>query len=319
MSKVLVVGEILIDLVQEDDSFKFAIGGAPFNVAYNLSSLGDEVTFIGQVGDDFFGNYIVEKISNKKNLSLEIEKLKDRNTTIALNVTDGKNRKYSFIRKNTADYMFNYEKIRNLDLKQFDLIHIGSLFLSNIESRKLFKDFILRARENNVPISFDVNFRSDIFEGGENPISLYKEIIHSVDFIKFSDEEISLFFNDIKDERDVFETIKPKCLVITKGSKGAIALTQKETTTQNSFRVKVKDTVGAGDSFYSGFLHFYLNLDKNENNFIHSCLEFASACGSLTCKQSGAINGYKSEEEVLNFLKKQTLSLKDLMSIKINK
>ena len=319
MSKVLVIGEILIDLVQEEDSFKFAIGGAPFNVAYNLSSLGDEVTFVGQVGDDYFGKYIVEKLTNKKNLNLDIEMLKDRNTTIALNVADGKSRKYSFIRKNTADYVFNCEKIQNIDLKNFDLIHIGSLFLSNFESRKIFKELILRARENNVPISFDANFRSDIFEGEDNPVSLYKEFIDSVDFIKFSDEEISLFFKNSKDEREVFDCIKPQCLVITKGSKGAVALTQKEATTQNSFKVKVKDTVGAGDSFYSGFLHSYLNLDKSKNNFIHSCLEFASACGALTCKQSGAINGYKSEEEVLNFLKKQTLSLRDLMSIKINK
>ena len=81
--------------------------GAPFNVAYNMSSLGDEVTFVGQVGDDYFGNFILDKLREKDNLTLSIEKLKNKNTTIALNVIDGKNRKYSFIRKNTADYAYN--------------------------------------------------------------------------------------------------------------------------------------------------------------------------------------------------------------------
>lgn len=107
MSKVLIVGEILIDLVENENGFKYSIGGAPFNVAYNMSSLGDEVTFVGQVGDDYFGNFILDKLREKDNLTLSIEKLKDKNTTIALNVIDGKNRKYSFIRKNTADYAYN--------------------------------------------------------------------------------------------------------------------------------------------------------------------------------------------------------------------
>ena len=63
MKKVLVVGEILIDLVEGKDGFKASIGGAPFNVAYNLSSLGDDVTFVGQVGDDYFGNLILNRAS----------------------------------------------------------------------------------------------------------------------------------------------------------------------------------------------------------------------------------------------------------------
>ena len=291
MSKVLIVGEILIDLVENENGFKYSIGGAPFNVAYNMSSLGDEVTFVGQVGDDYFGNFILEKLRGKNNLTLSIEKLKDKNTTIALNVIDGKNRKYSFIRKNTADYAYNLNFLNNIDLQNYDLLHLGSLFLSDENSRKVIKELIKKAKQYNIPISFDVNFRPDIFDESDNVFEIYKDIFNEVDLIKF----------------------------ISKGSKGASALTEKDTYMHNSFKVKIKDTVGAGDSFYSGFLHCYLNLKSSDNDYIHSALEFASACGALTCLKDGAINGYKSEKDVYKFINDRAITKKDFLFFNFNK
>ena len=319
MSKVLIVGEILIDLVENENGFKYSIGGAPFNVAYNMSSLGDEVTFVGQVGDDYFGNFILDKLREKDNLTLSIEKLKDKNTTIALNVIDGKNRKYSFIRKNTADYAYNSDFLKNIDLQNYDLIHLGSLFLSDENSRKVIKELIKKAKEYNIPISFDVNFRPDIFDESDNVFEIYKYIFNEVDLIKFSDEETQFFFKDVNTDREIFDKLNSKCLLISKGSKGASALTEKDTYMHNSFKVKIKDTVGAGDSFYSGFLHCYLNLKSSDNDYIHSALEFACACGALTCMQNGALNGYKNEKDVLNFLKKSIVRKSDLRFLQFNK
>ena len=300
MKKVLVVGEILIDLVEGKDGFKASIGGAPFNVAYNLSSLGDDVTFVGQVGDDYFGNLILNSLKGKKNLNLNIEKLNERNTTIALNVNDSGKRKYSFIRKNTADYAFNLEKINSLDISKFNLIHIGSLFLSNVDSRKVISVLIERAKKLNIPVSFDVNLRTDIFDENTNILNIYNSFIENADLIKFSDEETPFFFNGLS-QREIFNKINAKCLLISKGSKGASALTEKETYMHNSFKVKIKDTVGAGDSFYSGFLHCYLNLKSSDNDYIH------------------AINGYKSEKDVYKFINDRAITKKDFLFFNFNK
>ena len=319
MSKVLIVGEILIDLVENENGFKYSIGGAPFNVAYNMSSLGDEVTFVGQVGDDYFGNFILDKLREKDNLTLSIEKLKDKNTTIALNVIDGKNRKYSFIRKNTADYAYNLNFLNKIDLQNYDLLHLGSLFLSDENSRKAIKELIEKAKQYNIPISFDVNFRPDIFDESDNVFEIYKDIFNEVDLIKFSDEETQFFFKDVNTDREIFDKLNSKCLLISKGSKGAEVLTEKDTYMHNSFKVKIKDTVGAGDSFYSGFLHCYLNLKSSDNDYIHSALEFACACGALTCLKDGAINGYKSEKDVYKFINDRAITKKDFLFFNLNK
>lgn len=318
MKKVLVVGEILIDLVEGKDGFKASIGGAPFNVAYNLSSLGDDVTFVGQVGDDYFGNLILNSLRGKKNLNLNIEKLNERNTTIALNVDDSGKRKYSFIRKNTADYAFNLEKINSLDISKFNLIHIGSLFLSNVDSRKVISVLIERAKKLNIPVSFDVNLRTDIFDENTNILNIYNSFIESADLIKFSDEETPFFFNGLS-QREIFNKINAKCLLITEGSKGSSLITKEAIITHTSFKVKVKDTVGAGDSFYSGFLHAYLNLDDVNNQNLNGALEFASACGALTCLKDGAINGYKSEKDVYKFINDRAITKKDFLFFNFNK
>lgn len=305
MSKILVIGEILIDLIEEDKKFNYSIGGAPFNVAYNLSSLGDDVTFVGQVGKDYFGEFILNSLRNNKNLNCAIEEIEDKNTTVALNVSLNNERKYSFIRKNTADYAYNLENILKIDFSDFDLIHLGSLFLSNLESIKIMQAIVERAKENKIKISFDVNYREDLFNSFDEAKERYKFFIDNADIIKFSDEEISLFYPNLKEE-EVIHNFNEKCLIITKGNKGSLAYIDNKIYTYSSFKVKVKDTIGAGDSFFSGFLHSYL-----KNNFANisdaeaiESLRFASACGALTCSKSGALNGYTCEKDVINFIDK---------------
>ena len=148
---------------------------------------------------------------------------------------------------------------------------------------------------------------------------IYKDIFNEVDLIKFSDEETQFFFKDVNSDREIFDKLNSKCLLISKGSKGASALTEKDTYMHNSFKVKIKDTVGAGDSFYSGFLHCYLNLKSSDNDYIHSALEFASACGALTCLKDGAINGYKSEKDVYKFINDRAITKKDFLFFNFNK
>ena len=75
---ILVIGEILIDLIGKDNDdgidLTARLGGAPFNVASNLSFLDVPTTFYGVVGEDIFGEYILKeaKKSYKLNLFLQL-------------------------------------------------------------------------------------------------------------------------------------------------------------------------------------------------------------------------------------------------------
>ena len=305
MAKILVVGEVLMDFIEVDrELYAASIGGAPFNVGTNLARLGDKVTFIGQVGNDFFGEEVYDFVKKLENFDSKIETLNECNTTVALNAEDPNThqRKFSFVRNNTADYKFNSDTLSNLDLSDFDLIHIGSLFLSKDESLPIIEKFLTKAKNEGKKISFDVNFRSDIFESVNEAISRYQKFIEMADFVKFSDEELKVFSLS---EDKLLEMSKGKVIVVTNGSKGSMLYINGKIYMHNAYRVKVFDTVGAGDSFYSGFLHTYLNSDKHDDNEYINSLKFGNACGALTCNKYGALSAYESEKEVLKFINRR--------------
>ena len=145
---ILVIGEILIDLIGKDNNdgidFTARLGGAPFNVASNLSFLDVPTTFYGIVGEDIFGEYILKEAKKSYKLNLNIIKEKERNTTLATYIKDDSSNEgtFEFIRKNGSDYFFTKNDLSKIDLVKVDLIHFGSLFLSNDVARNNIFGFI---------------------------------------------------------------------------------------------------------------------------------------------------------------------------------
>jgi sugar/nucleoside kinase (ribokinase family) len=88
-------------------------------------------------------------------------------------------------------------------------------------------------------------------------------------------------------------------IAVKKGKVGAIARQGSEFKTVPAMRVKVKDTVGAGDSFDSGFLYGYLYGFGVEKS-----LKLASVCGSLSTTEAGGIAGQCTLSKAMPYLKK---------------
>ena len=305
---VLVIGEILIDLIGKERSnyisFKAKLGGAPFNVAYNLTNLGVNNKFIGSIGNDSFGKYINKELTKINNFKFDLNILDDRETTIALYIKNKKNEgRFEFIRKNGADYIFDFEKIKKELGKTYNIVHFGSLFLSDSNSRnKMFS--LLDSLDLNIIKSIDVNIRDDIFLNNEDYRSYYLEIIKRMDVVKFSIEEI-LFLSkkdNLLDAIKYFSNIK--LLFVTLNKDGSLVSYKNNIYKVKGKEVKVKDSIGAGDSFFSGVLYKLQNRDINnltEDDLIE-ILRFANGCGAKTCLVDGAINGYKNALEIEEFI-----------------
>ena len=73
MPKVFTIGEALIDFVpiesgkglKDISGFKKLPGGAPANVSACVAKLGGESAFIGMLGDDGFGDFLVETLASE--------------------------------------------------------------------------------------------------------------------------------------------------------------------------------------------------------------------------------------------------------------
>ncbi len=304
---VVCIGEILIDLFLSKDnrnSFEYHVGGAPFNVACNLSKLNSNVSFIGAVGNDLFGKICLDYV-NKTNLkNTNIQVLNKYNTTLSLVSLDENNeRDFSFIRNNTADYHISLNNQVKAIIDNAKIVHLGSLMLNKNVGVHFIKDLLKYLENKNKIVSFDVNYRQDIFQ---NNLINIRYVMKKANIVKLSEDEINLFYNKgtLKDKiNHLFDN--SQCVFITCGKNGSKAFyNNKEYTCDKILNISTKDTTGAGDAFFSGAL--YIISNKYNNNFdlidFNYLLKFANICGGLTASSNGAISDKLNYDEIIKYL-----------------
>ncbi len=287
---ILCAGEILADMIgaERDGVFVYErkAGGAPFNVACAVKKFGVKSAFAGSVGDDIIGGFLKDFVKSVKLDGLCLESDGDRNTTLAFVQLDRHGeRSFCFYRKNTADYCM--PEIPDGIFDSADIVHIGSLMLSEDEGAAYAARLAKRARSAGKTVSFDVNFRTDIFKDKESAVSRYKTMLEAADIVKFSEDEVEIFGQDYIDGR-----LKEKLVCITFGGNGSEWRYLGRRNAVPSVKVKPVDTTGAGDAFYAGVLSRLDGLRKSEwtDGVLNHALKFGNVCGALNTLGRGAID-----------------------------
>ena len=287
---ILCAGEILADMIgaERDGVFVYErkAGGAPFNVACAVKKFGVKSAFAGSVGDDIIGGFLKDFVKSVKLDGLCLESDAQRNTTLAFVQLDRHwERSFCFYRKNTADYRM--PEIPDGLFDSADIVHIGSLMLSEDEGAAYAARLAKRASSAGKTVSFDVNFRTDIFKDKESAVSRYKTMLEAADIVKFSEDEVEIFGQDYIDGR-----LKEKLVCITFGGNGSEWRYLGRRNAVPSVKVKPVDTTGAGDAFYAGVLSRLDGLQKSEwtDGVLNHALKFGNVCGALNTLGRGAID-----------------------------
>ena len=287
---ILCAGEILADMIgaERDGVFVYErkAGGAPFNVACAVKKFGVKSAFAGSVGDDIIGGFLKDFVKSVKLDGLCPESDAQRNTTLAFVQLDRHGeRSFCFYRKNTADYRM--PEIPDGLFDSADIVHIGSLMLSEDEGAAYAARLAKRASSAGKTVSFDVNFRTDIFKDKESAVSRYKTMLEAADIVKFSEDEVEIFGQDYIDGR-----LKEKLVCITFGGNGSEWRYLGRRNAVPSVKVKPVDTTGAGDAFYAGVLSRLDGLQKSEwtDGVLNHALKFGNVCGALNTLGRGAID-----------------------------
>ena len=291
---VLVYGEILIDMniKDGDNKIEYFVGGAPFNVSYAISKFGEDVLFVGCVGKDYFGKKIIEFV-NKQGLNSRFIYKSEFNTTIAIVNNDANGeRSFSFLRENSADYQFVDRSL--FLIEDASIVHIGSLMISKTKGFEFAKKIISSAKRDNKVVSFDVNYREDIFKNKKQCLSRYQYIINRSDIVKMSLDELYLLTNKDNLDDALKQFSDNQKIFITLGKDGSLLYQNKKKYYANSISVEPIDTTGAGDAFYgtilacveqAGFKEFF-----NDENKIIEALQLANIQGALSTRKKGALS-----------------------------
>ena len=299
---VLSIGEILVDIFIDGDMRTTFAGGAPFNVACNIAKFNNgQVSFYGVVGNDEHGQYLKD-FAKERVSHLYLDTLDDFKTTEAIVSLDNGERSFRFNRG--ADYHLNLNTIKNINFKDINIVHLGSLMLSHQEGRNFINEVVKSIRSSSgSKISFDVNYRDDIFSSPEEAKNVFLDVIRQVDIIKFTEEELTLLSgqDDIKAGLEIL--LNPNQIaVVTLGKEGSVYYSKDTFIKVSSFPLKPVDTTGAGDAFYSYFLYrLDLGFDVED---VEDVLLHANVVGALTTQKKGAIDSAPGLEEVEKFIQK---------------
>ena len=293
MSKFICFGEILWDGLPSGK----LLGGAPLNVAFRLMQLGDEVAMISSIGNDNLGKEILERLK-KDNFNLEEIQINNSYNTGYVNVTLDKkgSATYEILQPVAYDYIdFNETTVQKL--KDADAFIFGSLACRNENSRITLQQLLPYAKKK----IFDVNLRRPHYN-----YSLIKDLMCKADMIKMNDEELFELseefnspFNSLEQNVKFLSKLTNTTeICVTKGKFGALFFQDGKFYYNSGFKVKVEDTVGAGDSFLATFLHY-----KTENKLsIGESLVKACAMGALVASEKGP-NPLISDERLLSFIR----------------
>lgn len=291
---ILSVGEILADMIgQKVDgvtTFKAFCGGAPFNLAVNAKQSGAKVGFVGRVGNDVIGRFVLCEAQKAHLERLDIQIDAERNTTIAfVTLTDGE-RDFAFNRHDTADFNIDFDDIDFESYENLEIVHLGSLMLSEQKGREFAEKIANKASELGAELSFDMNFRKDIYKNFEDAKRAYAPFVECADIIKFSDDELT-DYTGISDMDEAAKSVlkKDKLLLVTLGKRGsAYYYNDLKGIVPSISGVKCVDTTGAGDAFFGAFLANIEGKELTEENIVYA-MQQGNIKGAKTTEFYGAI------------------------------
>jgi len=314
------IGEVLIDFIplqkgrplKDVTSFERAPGGAPANVAAAVAKYGGSASMITKIGEDAFGDFILDQLSDVGVKTDKVLRTTDANTGLAfVSLRENGERDFSFYRNPSADLLLTEEEVKDEWFTKNDILHFCSVDLVESPMKRAHIKAIKSIITKGGIVSFDPNVRLPLWKNPEVCKNTILDFIPLSHIVKISDEELE-FITDITDVEEAISTLfrgEVKAIIYTKGSKGAELYVNDKKFESKGFKVKVQDTTGAGDAFIGGILFKLLENKATQANLVElfeknyqEFLAFANASGALTTTGKGAISSLPDRETIIQLI-----------------
>ncbi len=287
--RVMSFGEILWDVI----GGKEFIGGAPFNLAAHLARLGADSRMVSRVGRDERGKRALAEVKKLGMTDELIQRDADHPTGRVDVVLTAAGLPSYVIHEDVAyDHIeYSRELQSRLGEETFSAFCFGTLGQRSGVSRYTLHR-VLDAIDST-EVFLDINLRQNFYSG-----ELVRESLSRATVLKLNDEEAealpSLIFARKMREREFAAAVSDEfgvdIVCITHGERGCRVFHGGAFETVPGVRVKVADTVGAGDAFGAGFLY---RLCCGEEPY--ECARFGNRLGAFVASKRGAVPQYDGE------------------------
>ncbi|MFN7116966.1 MAG: carbohydrate kinase family protein [Saprospiraceae bacterium] len=297
---IFVVADLCIDLLftgnvrprygqaeQFIEDYTADVGGSAAIFASQFTKLGGKIGFLGKVGNDIFGDILLNKLKLLQ-ISTEFVTIdKTCKTAVGVGLSDGKDRAM-------LTYLGSISALQPADI-QADWIentrhwHIAGYYLLE-QFQDFWLEFLPELKKRGITVSLDTNWA---------PHGDWHKVQNILPFINvlLPNEEEAMLISGRFDTIEAGKALAQLCeLVVVKcGAEGAIAF-QKDKITRFSIPdtltedLAIVDTTGAGDNFDAGFMRNWL-LNKP----LVDCVHWGMKCGTTSLKAIGGITGQVQE------------------------
>lgn len=313
---LVAVGELLMDMTPvktgEGQAFIPNPGGAPCNFLAMAQKMGAKTAFIGKVGKDQFGiklKNVIEAVGiDTQGLVLD----DTTPTTLAfVHLTEEGDRSFSFYRKGCSDVSLKLEEVDTQLVEKAKCLYFGSLSFTDEPTRSTAKKLIEVARENNLLICYDPNYRPLLWASEAVAIEAMASGLKDAHVLKVSDEEARLLTGETDLEKAALSLHKSgvALVLVTLGSEGTLVAFKGKTEVVSALKVEAVDTTGAGDAFFGTFMHQLITdevvtgrpdqLELLSFESLMKMVKISNVAAGLCVQGYGAIPALPSREAVM--------------------
>ncbi len=306
--RILVVGELNVDLIASGMPAFPALGqevlaGALYTVmgsssaicAAGMARLGAKVDFLGKVGIDYYGDFVIGELRRLGVGTTLIIRDNVTRTGITISLTYPEDR--AMITYLGCISELRLEDINTSILRRYRHLHVGSYFLQRRLRPGLPKLFRY-AHRAGLSVSLDTGHDPDERWGDDELLTLLKQVD-----IFLPNEEETRAIAGVEDTEAALRRLAEyaRLVVVKRGPAGAMTLQDGEVLHVPGFQVDAVDTTGAGDSFGAGLVYARVVLDLP----LEEALRFANACGALSTTGFGGTAAQPTLEQVQLFIATQ--------------
>jgi fructokinase len=291
MGQVWVAGEVLIDLIPEGTGRKPIVGGGPANTAKALAKFGINTQFIDGISSDQYGQMAKTELVTS-GVKLDYVKYSENPTCLAIvSLSDSGSATYEFVLENTATFDFNSAWLPNPHTERPLLLHIGTLATAIEPGASVLFEWA-QSVAIIAPIVFDPNIRPAVISDRKEYSAQVERWVSISSAIKVSDDDIRWLYPSLELDQVVTNwlTLGPKLVVVTYGEKGLAGYRFGEIIKVEAVKVKVSDTVGAGDTVGAILVEAIVKegLSQLSGVRLETMLKRAAKAAAITVSRRGA-------------------------------
>ena len=282
-------------------------GGAPANVAVAASRLGSAAAFVGSVGSDLFGDFILRALESEgvETGGVSRQSAPTRTSLAFVEIGPDGDREFTFYRSSpAADELLSADDVTEDLLDGASFVNFGSIPLIREPSHSAVHRIARLAREHDVPVAFDVNFREHLWGGPEAAREAVDPLLDLSTIVKLGDDELEPLLGVAAVEEAAKKLLDRgvQLVLVSKGPEGAFYATREFNGEVPAFDIgEAVDATGAGDAFLAAALVHLSDGDFTEA-WVREATLRGCAAGSLACTAYGAMSALPTLDELERFV-----------------